>query len=48
VLGENALVSISDFGPAGETWSMSSLSCRDGRIYARTMKELICIGSADQ
>jgi hypothetical protein len=47
VLDETALVSISDLGPAGETWSLSSLSYADGRIYARTMKELICIGRAD-
>ena len=47
VLDESALVSISDLGPAGETWSLSSLSYADGRIYARTMKELICIGRAD-
>lgn len=42
-LDEKALLSISDLGPAGETWSLSSLSYANGRIYARTMKELICI-----
>ena len=47
VLDENALVSISDLGPAGKTWSLSSLSYSEGKIYARTMKELICIESAD-
>jgi outer membrane protein assembly factor BamB len=47
VLDEKALVSISDLGPAGKTWSLSSLSYHDGKIYARTMKELICVGSAD-
>lgn len=46
VLDQNALVSISDLGPAGQTWSLSSLSYCSGRIYARTMKELICIGPA--
>lgn len=46
-LDENALVSISDLGPAGETWSLSSLSFSDGRLYARTLKELICIGPAE-
>lgn len=44
VLDETSLVSISDLGPAAETWSLSSLSYADGRIYARTLKELICIG----
>lgn len=47
-LNEEALVSISDLGPAGKTWSLSSLSYHDGRIYARTMKELICIGHSNQ
>ncbi len=44
-LDEKALLSISDLGPATETWSLSSLSFADGRIYARTLKELICIGA---
>ncbi len=43
-LDENALISISDLGPATRTWTLSSLSYADGRIYARTLKELICIG----
>lgn len=47
VLDEKALVSISDLGPAGKTWSLSSLSYHDGKIYARTMKELICIGPGE-
>ena len=47
ILDENALVSISDLGPAGKTWSLSSLSFSNGRIYARTMKELICLDSPD-
>ena len=42
-LDENALVSISDLGPAQQTWTLSSLSVNEGRIYARTMKELICL-----
>jgi outer membrane protein assembly factor BamB len=47
VLNESALVSISDLGAAGKTWSLSSLSYSDGKIYARTMKELLCIGRPD-
>lgn len=43
-LDESALRSISDLGPAGETWSLSSLAYADGCLYARTLKELICIG----
>ena len=46
-LDENALVSISDLGPASETWSLSSLSFSNGRLYARTLKELICLGAAE-
>ena len=45
-LDESALVSISDLGPAGKTWSLSSLAYSEGKIYARTMKELICIGES--
>ena len=41
---EQALVSISDLGKAGETWSLSGLAYADGKLYARTMKELLCIG----
>ena len=44
VFDKDALLSISDLGPATETWTLSSLSFANGRIYARTMKELICIG----
>ena len=43
-LDEEALVSISDLGRAGETWSLSGLAYREGKIFARTMKEMICIG----
>lgn len=46
-LNEDALVSISDLGPAGETWSLSSLAYADGKLYARTLKELICIGGCN-
>lgn len=45
VLDEDALVSVGDLGAAGKTWSLSSLSFADGRLYARTLKELICIGN---
>ena len=43
-LDDSALVSISDLGPAGKTWALSSLAFADGKLYARTLKELICIG----
>jgi hypothetical protein len=44
VLDERALISSSDLGPAGETWSLSGLAYANGRLYARTLKELLCIG----
>lgn len=42
-LDETALVSISDIGPAQKTWSLSSLAYAEGRLFARTLRELICI-----
>jgi hypothetical protein len=44
-LDESALLSVSDLGPAGETWTLSSFSYANGRLFHRTMKEVICIGS---
>ena len=43
VLDQSALVSISDLGPAGKTWTLSSLSYSSSRLYARTLKELVCL-----
>ena len=36
ILDEKALVSISDLGPAGKTWSLSSLSFSNGRTVSYT------------
>lgn len=47
VLDERALLSVNDLGPNGETWSLNSISCDQGRIYHRSLKELVCIGSRD-
>ncbi|MEC7567318.1 MAG: PQQ-binding-like beta-propeller repeat protein [Planctomycetota bacterium] len=46
VLDQRALLSVSDLGQAGKTWSLSGLSYANGRLYARTLKELICIAVA--
>jgi hypothetical protein len=43
VLDETALLAINDLGPSGETWSLNSISYSNGRIYHRSLKELICI-----
>ena len=42
-LDEYAVVGINDLGTVGESWTRASLSFADGRIYAHTIKELICI-----
>lgn len=43
----NQLVSISDLGHLGDSWTRSSLAIYNGLIYARTIKELICIDGVD-
>lgn len=42
-LNQNALVAINDLGPINKTWTRSSLTFANGQIFARTIKELICI-----
>ena len=44
VLDEKALLAVNDLGPAGETWSLNSISYANGRLYHRSMKEVVCIG----
>ena len=41
---EGSLVAVNDLGPAGETWNLSQFTYAHGRLYAHTMKEVICIG----
>ena len=40
---QSALVALNDLGKFGETWSVNTPSYANGRIYHRTMKELVCI-----
>ena len=40
---ETALRAFNDLGKFGETWSVNTPSYSNGRLYHRTMKELICI-----
>ena len=47
-LDGDALVSVADLGPIGETWSLSSLSYANGKLYARTLKHLICLGVQEE
>lgn len=44
---ERALVSLNDLGAFGETWSVNTPSYSNGRLYHRTMRELLCIQAAD-
>lgn len=42
-LSPESLVAINDLGPGGETWTLASLSFANGRLYAHTMTEILCI-----
>ncbi|MDF1816917.1 MAG: PQQ-binding-like beta-propeller repeat protein [Verrucomicrobiales bacterium] len=42
--GPSSLLAVNDLGKAGETWTLASFSCVNGRLYMHTMKEIICIG----
>ena len=44
VLDEKAIVAINDLGSIGKSWNRASLSFAGGRIYAHTIREVICIG----
>ena len=45
-LSPQAIVSINDLGPGGETWSLSSLTFSGSKLYAHTMTEVVCITSS--
>ena len=42
-LDHHAVVDINDLGLAGEAYHRASLSIVDGRLFAHTIRELICI-----
>ena len=46
-LSPDALVAVNDLGPGGETWTLASLTAANGRLYAHTMKEIICIEDSE-
>ncbi|MEK0446936.1 MAG: hypothetical protein RLZZ399_2257 [Verrucomicrobiota bacterium] len=48
VLDEKALLGVSDLGTPGETWSLNTISYAEGRLYHRSMKELVCIGEKEK
>lgn len=45
VLDAKALCAVNDLGPAGQTWSLNSVSYAGSRLYHRSMKEVVCIGT---
>ena len=40
---ENAIIAINDLGPVGRSFNRASLSFAGGRLFAHTIRELICI-----
>ncbi len=46
-LSPQALVAVNDLGRGGETWTLASLTAANGRLFAHTMKEIICIEAAE-
>ena len=42
-MDENALISINDFGTLGDAWTRSSITFSQGKLFAQTIRELICI-----
>ncbi|MGI9241838.1 MAG: PQQ-binding-like beta-propeller repeat protein [Verrucomicrobiales bacterium] len=42
-LTPEALAAVNDLGPGGETWTLATVTYANGRLYAHTMKEIICI-----
>ncbi len=45
-LTPKAIIAVNDLGPGGETWTLSSLTFAGGRLYAHTMREVICIAGS--
>jgi hypothetical protein len=43
-LDEKSIIAINDLGPVGQAYTRASLSFANGKAYAHTIKELICIG----
>ncbi|MCH2208924.1 MAG: PQQ-binding-like beta-propeller repeat protein [Lentisphaerales bacterium] len=42
--GPDAVVAVNDLGKQGQTWTVGSPSFANGKLYHRTLKEVICIG----
>ena len=46
-LSPESIVAINDLGPAGETWTLATVTYANNRLYAHTMKEIVCIEQAE-
>ena len=46
-LTPDAIVAVNDLGPGGETWTLATVTYANNRLYAHTMKEIICIEAGD-
>lgn len=42
-LSPKSLVAVNDLGPGGKTWTLATVTFANGRLYAHTMKEIICV-----
>lgn len=45
-LDHHALVCVNDLGEPGKTWSLNSISYAGGRIYHRSIQEVVCVGES--
>lgn len=48
VLDEHALLAVNDLGPSGQTWTLDTPSVAGGRLYHRTLREVLCIGDVER
>jgi outer membrane protein assembly factor BamB len=46
VLDEAALLAVNDLGACDDTWSLNSMSYANGRLFHRTLREVVCIGAS--
>jgi len=46
VFNQESLLSVNDLGPTGKAWTRASVSVSSGRLYAHTIREIICIGES--
>ena len=43
LLDEKAILAVNELGPLGQTWSLNTPTVVNGKLYHRTMRELICL-----